>query len=224
MIKVTRATLAIAAAVAVAATTLLAGAPAHAADDTTVDKVKSEVTRRIELRLAALTRFEASVTGAKNLTDAHQATLAALIADDRAGLTALKAKVAGETTLTALKADAKSMVDDYRIFILVGPKVRLSIAGDAEAAAIARLTTLHAKLTELVAAAKSAGKDTAAAEQDLAAMKAAVDKASADIDGKVAVLLGISPGPHPGHLGADRRSVRAGRDTQQHGHLAVDVG
>ena len=171
---------------------LVAAGPAQASDavggpvvtralaaDEALDRAKAEVTRRIDLRLAALRRYGAAVNNARHLTDAHEATLDALIAEDAAGLTALRRKVAGETTLAALRADAASMVNDYRIFILVRPKVRLTIAGDAEQAVIRRLSAAHGTLTDLVARAKAAGKDTAGAEQDLADMQAALDRAEA---------------------------------------------
>ena len=185
------------------------------AADEALDRAKAEVTRRIDLRLAALRRYGAAVDNARHLTDAHEATLDTLIADDTAGLTALRRKVAGETTLAALRADAASMVNDYRIFILVRPKVRLTIAHDAEQAAIRRLSAAHGTLADLVARAKAAGKDTAGAEQDLADMRAALDRASAAIAGQVDTLLAIEPGPDgdaiKAQVAAVRRALGAGR-------------
>ena len=183
--------------------------------DEALDRAKAEVTRRIDLRLAALRRYGAAVDNARHLTDAHEATLDALIADDTAGLTALRRKVASETTLAALRADATSMVNDYRIFILVRPKVRLTIAGDAEQAAIRRLSAAHGTLTDLVAKAKTAGKDTAGAEQDLADMQAALDRAGSAIAGQVETLLAVEPGPDgdaiKAKVAAVRRALGAGR-------------
>jgi hypothetical protein len=198
-----------------AAGMLLVGsaAPAAADDTAAVTKIKSEVTARIDLRLSALSRFEARIDTAKNLSSDHKTTLSNLITQDRSGLTDLKAKVAGETTAIALRADAKSMVDDYRIFILVGPKVRLTMASDTEVAAIARLGTAYTKLSDLVAKAKAAGKDTAAAEQDLADMKAAMDKAASAINGQVATLLAIQPGPDAASIRAQVLTVRAALGT-----------
>lgn len=189
--------------------------PARADDATTLSRAKTELTRRIDLRLGALQRFDGAVTAAAHLTDAHERTLHSLIADDLAGLRALRAKVAGETTLAALRADAVSMVNDYRVFILVGPKVRLTIVGDHEAAAAERLQTAHSTLADLVAKAKAAGKDVTQAEQDLADMQAAIDKAEADLDGQVAALLAIQPGPDGDAIraavGAVRRALGAAR-------------
>jgi hypothetical protein len=189
--------------------------PAQADNATTVARLKIEITRRIDLRLAALRRFDAAATAAQHLTDAHEATLHGTISHDTAGLTRLRTKVAGETTIAALRADAVSMVNDYRVFLLVGPQVRLSIVGDAEQFAIGRLTTVHNKLAELVAKAKAAGKDTTAAEKDLADMQANLDKATSDINGQVDNLLAIQPGPDASAItsavGAVRRALGAGR-------------
>jgi hypothetical protein len=199
-----------------AATLALAGVallglatPALADDPTaTLAKAKAEVTRRIDLRLDALGRFDARLTSAKHLSSDHKSTLHDLVTTDKSGLTTLKTKVAGETTLAAIRADAASMINDYRVFILVGPKVRLTIVNDAELAAIDKLRGVHATLSDLVAKAKAAGKDTAAAEQNLADMLAAINKAASDIDGQVAALLAIQPGPDGAAIRAKVASVR----------------
>jgi hypothetical protein len=203
----TTATLAIAAAVATAGLLVVAG-PAQADDSATVAKAKAEVTRRIDLRLDALRRFDTRLNSAKHLTGDHKSTLHDLISKDEAGLGDLKTKVADETTIAALRADAASMVNDYRVFILVGPKVRLTIVGDAEQAAIDKLRDVEKTLADLVAKAKAAGKDTAAAEQNLADMLAALDKATSDVDGQVATLLAIQPGPDGAAIRAKVASVR----------------
>ena len=123
-------------------------------------------------------------------------------------MSSLRTKVAGETTAAGIKADATSMVDDYRIFILVGPKVRLTIAGDAEQAAITKLRGVHDKLADLVAKAKAAGKDTTAAEQNLADMAAAITKAQNLLNGQVAAVLAIQPGPDGAAIRAKVAAVR----------------
>jgi hypothetical protein len=193
-------------ATAVVAVGVAVAAPAFAADAGDLSKVKAAVTNRIDLRLHALQNFDFTLQHAAHLSSDHKNTLHTLVAGDISGLTALKTKVAGETTLDALKADATSMINDYRVFILVGPKVRLTIVSDTEVAAEARLQQAHDKLADLVAKAKAAGNDTTAAEQNLAAMQASIDKAKSDADGQVGNLLAIQPGP-------DGTAIRAQVDT-----------
>lgn len=119
---------------------LVASAPASAADtDRGVDAVKHAVTTRIDKRLAALQKFDSTLADAKQVQAAHRSTLDTLIDDQTAGLTTLRAKVQQETTRAALKTDAKAMVQDYRVFLLTGPKVRLTAAIDTELAAAAKL-------------------------------------------------------------------------------------
>ena len=117
-----------------------AAAPASAAPKS-LDVAKKAVAARIDLRLAALKKFSAALAGAKQVQSGHRATLTSLITEQTTDLTALKTKVGGETTGTAVKADAKAMVDDFRVFILTGPKVRLTAAIDTEQVVAGKLGT-----------------------------------------------------------------------------------
>ncbi len=142
----------IAAVVAIGASLALAAGPAFAAPNAApsakpsaakpsaaaakLDAAKKLVTARIDGRLAALKAHSTTVQSAAHLSSAHKTTLSRLISADQSGLGALRTKVAGETTLAAVKADDQSMVADFRIYLLVGPKVRLTVAADTEAAAI----------------------------------------------------------------------------------------
>jgi hypothetical protein len=97
-----------------------------------LDVAKKAVTARIDLRLAALTTFSATLSQAQQVQSGHRSTLTALIKEQTTDLTTLRDKVGSETTRTAVKADATAMVDDFRVFILTGPKVRLTAAIDTE--------------------------------------------------------------------------------------------
>lgn len=120
-------------ATAVLATALGLTGPATAAPAVKpLDVAKKAVTARIDLRLAALGRFSVTLSQAKQVQSGHRTTLTALIKEQTTDLTTLRGKVGGETTGAAVKTDAKAMVDDFRVFILTGPKVRLTAAIDTE--------------------------------------------------------------------------------------------
>jgi hypothetical protein len=197
----------------------VAAAPAAPAaapiEEETVPRVKAALTARIDLRLAALHRDLARVDASRALTDEHRQELSSVVNGAIAGLTALKGTVAGETTLAALRADAQSMVNDYRVFKLIGPKVRLTIAGDFTARGIDRAQQAHDKLAELLAQEEAEGTDVTAAETDLAEMQAAIEAARGHLEGQVAALLAIDPGPDgvaiTNAVAAVRRSIGATR-------------
>ncbi|MCI0687989.1 MAG: hypothetical protein L0Y54_12230 [Sporichthyaceae bacterium] len=190
-----------------------------AADDASRDGIagaKARVTHRIDMRLNTLGRLDGLLARAERLSDEHRDTLSALIDDDTAGLTELRAQVASETTREALRADAQSMVEDYRIYILVRPKVRLSVVADRELAAIDRLTDIHARLTDAVADAEEAGQDTGNADELLDAMQAQLDAATAAVQGQTDQLLAIEPGPDgPGIRSAVDEIRESLRDARQ---------
>ena len=172
-------------AVAALGVALVASAPAAAADpEKGVDAVKHAVTARIDKRLAALKRFDGALADAKQVQPAHRSTLDNLIDDQTTKLTALRAKVQQETTRAALKADAKSMVQDYRVFLLTGPKVRLTAAIDTELAAVDKLR-------------ERKKVDTAKLD--------AVQKA---LSGKVDTLLAVKPGPDGDAIKAAVKPIR----------------
>jgi hypothetical protein len=169
----------------VVATALGVAGPAAAAPATTsLDATKKVVTARIDLRLAALQKFSVTLGQTKQITSDHRSTLSALIGQQSADLTTLRGKVAGETTTAAVKADAKAMVDTFRVFILTGPKVRLTVVIDTELMVDSKLK-------------RQPGADTAK-----------LNAVGAGLNGKVATLLAIKPGPDGDAIRAQVKTVR----------------
>jgi hypothetical protein len=178
------------------------------ADDQTLPGLKTALTARIDQRLASLQVDLAVIDAARHLTDGHRGELSTVVNEAIAGLTQLRGEVADETTIEGLRAAATSMVADYRVYLLVGPQVRLTIAGDAAAAAFDRAQQAHDKLAEKVAQAKADGQDTTAAETDLAQMQAAIDSGRGRLDGQVEAILALSPGPDGASIGNSVAAVR----------------
>ena len=170
-------------------------AQAATASDTAagLTKAKAAVTDGITDRLTTLGKLQTALAGYKDVPDAARDTLTRVLSSDVSGLTALKTKVAGETTVAAVRADGKAMVDDYRVYLLVAPEVHLTHALDVENAALARLVKVHDALAGRLA--KDPKADTAANKDLLADRNTAIQAADARIDGKAAALLALKPGP-----------------------------
>lgn len=188
----------------------LAAAPAAAQPaEQTLEGLRTTITARIDMRLASLNRDAVRVDTARALSDAHRAQLAAVIDEAVDGLTGLRAQVAQRATVAELRADARSMVEDYRVYALVGPQVRLAVAGDLAAAAIVRAGEIHDRLSSAVDQKSADGADTATAEADLAQMRSAIDAASRALDGAVDALLAVEPGPDGAAMRAAVTTARA---------------
>jgi hypothetical protein len=198
---------AVGALIAVGAVALPANAATAPAADSTASltKAKAAVTEGITDRLTTLGKLQTALAAYKDVPDAARTTLTQVVSTDVSALTALKAKVAGETTVAAVRADGKAMVDDYRVYVLVVPKVHLTHALDVESTALARLVKVHDALADRLA--KDATADTTANKALLADMTTVIQAADARIDGKDAGLLALTPGPDGKALTASVKDV-----------------
>ena len=160
---------------------------------TSVDPYRAFGDCEIQRRFTTLDTLSKAVSGSKVLTAADAATLAAEIGATKSGLTSLKTTIDAETSIPALKTEIARIATDFRVYVLVGPQVRLVTAADALPAAQAAFAKIDTTLTGRIAAAKAAGKDTAAAQADLDAMNKAVTQAVGLATPLPAKLLPLTP-------------------------------
>ena len=169
--RIAAAAVTVGAALALSLTAIPAQAAGRAKPASTANLAKEQqaVGARIDARLKTLAALQTKVAGFKDLSADHRTTLSTLLSSDVSGLTTLKGKVSSETTVEGVRADAKSMIDDYRVYLLVDPKVRLVHVLDVEVDATARLVKVHDALADKLA--KNAKADTQANKDLLADMR-----------------------------------------------------
>jgi hypothetical protein len=158
-----------------------------------LDAVKTVASARIQGRLATLHALSLAVSDSKYLTSDEKSALDKQIDADVSGLTALASKMAAETTAAAVRADEVSMVDDYRVYLLMAPQTRLTDALAAESDAAATLQKAYTALSDL--ADKQSGGATATQKSELADLQAQVTAAQSAIAKQVSAELAVQPGP-----------------------------
>ncbi|HET9946719.1 MAG TPA: hypothetical protein VFQ63_01515 [Patescibacteria group bacterium] len=102
-----------------------------------------------------------------NLSDSDRASFTNSIQDTITSLNQLKAKIDGESDLTALQEDTKSIVTVYKIYTYFEPRIRLTIAIKTLSQITQRLTVVANDLSTTVSYLQSQGKDTTAFEKAL---------------------------------------------------------
>ncbi len=165
--------------------------PLTAAEQARVQAIIAKGDQEITRRQTSLSTLTTKITEATKLTSTDKTTLANEISAEVTGLTNLKTKLDAETTLAGVKADAASIVTDYRVYALIVPKVALVKAADDQQVTEAKLTALSTKLQTRITAGLTAGKNVAALQTqltDLTAKVAAAQAVSSAIETKVAVL------------------------------------
>lgn len=142
-----------------------------------LNNLKTRGDSEIGRRLGVLTKLSSVINGALKLSPADKANLTSQVNGEIAGLTALKLKLSGETELAAARTDVKSIVSDYRVYVLIGPKVYLMRAADTISANDDKLMAFSVKLQERLDTLKTAGKDVSALQTSLNDMVAKINAA-----------------------------------------------
>jgi len=136
-------------------------APGSGADATTPEatgNTKARCDAAIDKRVNDLATWTSKINAAAHLTDAQKSALTGELATTSTGLTTVaKPAVDSAADKTALKAACQAIAQNYRVYLVVAPQVRLTVAADAEEAGIAEL---QGKVND----AKAKGLDTAAIE------------------------------------------------------------
>ena len=159
----------------------------------TVAGIRAFANCEVNRRLATLSDLSARVAASRAIAGSDATALAAEIAAENSGLTALKARIDSETALLALRADLVRVVTDYRVYVLVVPQVNLTIGSDVVRAAQAKFGQIGTALAARIASAHAAGKDATAAQSALDAMNASVAAAQALVAPLPAKLLALTP-------------------------------
>ena len=168
-------------------------AEAAAAKDGSVGGLRGLGDCEIDRRLDAITKLQSRVADAAGLAPGDRDALNAQLAADTGGLTALRAKIDGESDVQVLKTDLREIATDFRIYLLMGPKVAEVIAADSELAAAARLGTQAVRLQARIDADKAAGKDVTTAQAALDAMTAKASQVAPLVTGVPAAVLPLTP-------------------------------
>ncbi len=169
-----------------------------AAQATRLANLKTRGTAEIDRRLANLNAALTKLTaGAKQTNDGLVATpktaFTKQIQDEITALTALKTKLAADADLATARVDVQSIVTDYRVYVLMLPKARMTASADRFAVVEAKLAALDATLQTKVNAQKAAGHDVTAMQASLDDLKAKTADATSKTSTLAAQLLAIQP-------------------------------
>jgi len=155
--------------------------------------IQSKGAQEIDRRIVSLNTLSAKINAASKLTSSDKAALVSEVSTEISGLTALKVKLAAETTIDGAKVDAQSIINDYRVYALITPKINLIKTADDQQVFEAKIVSTIAALQTNVTNAKNAGKDVTAlqAQLDVATAKEqAAQTISSTIQAKV---IGLQP-------------------------------
>jgi len=153
------------------------------------DRADQEIQRRIDSLNDLNTRIQAMV----RLTGQQKSTMASEIGTQISTLNDLKVKIDADTDIDTLKADIKSITDAYRIFMLIIPQGRITVAADRITDVASDLNAFSTKLSARISAAESAGKDVTSIKTTLNDMNAKITDANTQSSAAVGLIGNLTP-------------------------------
>lgn len=196
-----------------------------------LENVKDRAQAAIERRLVTIDRLQSEVRSNPHVTDSHATTLLRELETAESGLQALGREIAAAETIEELRVLIPEIAEDYRIYVLMVPKVYEVLGSDTVAHVVGRFDTAAEELGEAIRRAEDAGYDVSEAEAYLAEMIRQAGKAESlgvPVAGSVLVLQ-PSDWPDPaktvlrsGHADLDdaRSALRSAR---QAAHDALEA-
>lgn len=161
--------------------------------------VQARCDAAIQQRFATLVVLTQRVNGAQHLTDADRAALSSQVQTTQSGLTTLKAQIDGDTTPAELRTDCPKIVLDYRVYVLLAPKVHLVAASDAALDAVSLFDQANTTLQSAIATAQSRGRNpslVSAAQTAQSDMMAKVSDAQSQASPVPGALVPLTPGQY----------------------------
>ena len=136
-------------------------------DSQRLSNIKTKGDAEINRRLAALGTLSTKISNATKLTSADKSTLLGEVTAEISGLTALKAKLDAETTVSAAAADVQNMVTEYRVYALIVPKIQFVRMADNQQVVQSKLTALATKLQTRIQPPKPRAKTSPCSSSNL---------------------------------------------------------
>lgn len=133
----------------------------------TLAQVIKRADQLIASRLNSLQKLFDRVQSDKRLSDADRASLISDIQTTVGSLQTLKQKIDADTDVATARADAKSIITNFRIYAIFEPKERLLTTISNLQTSATRVSSLSAQVQMLITKLQSQGKDTSAAQAAL---------------------------------------------------------
>jgi hypothetical protein len=147
----------------------------------------------IARRQTTLAQLSNVIKASKALTPADASALNAAVAAAGSELARLKSNLDSEVTVAGERATIVQIVTRVRVYVLVVPQVRLTIAADDVLSLQPHLASLTSALADRIARAQAAGRDVTAARQSLDDMQTALDRAESLAQPWPARLVALTP-------------------------------
>lgn len=153
-----------------------------------IQRADQEIARRIDNLTALSNRIGQMI----KLSASDKASIQASLAAQISSLNTLKATIDADAT-TSLKADIRSITQNYRIYMLIIPQGRVMAAADRVLTIVQQFQTLGPKLQARITALAATGADVTALNTTMVDFNAKVADASTQASAAISEVATLKP-------------------------------
>lgn len=147
----------------------------------------------IQRRLTTLNNLTTGINAAQFLSSGDKTSLSDEVSTEATDLTGLQTKLDAETTVAAATTDDLNVITEYRVYVLVVPKIYIVITADNQQATEAALTSFASNCQSLITAAQNAGKNVTTLQSELSNLNSEVSASHSISSSMEASVIGLQP-------------------------------
>ncbi len=159
--------------------------------------IKARALEAIDRRLDRIARLEEEVRSNEHVEPEHAEDLLGELSRAATGLSGLAEEIEAAETAEELRVLIPKIATDYRVYVLLTPKVREVLIADAMGDLADRFDEAAARIADAIARAEEAGYDVSEAETALERMESLVDEAEGLAEGVPPAVLPLTPSDWP---------------------------
>jgi hypothetical protein len=187
---------------AVALTTLPAGAIGYAAASSTTTSTITQTNLQLAIsvgdgeitrRLTTLGNLSSGINSAQLLSASDKTSLGNEVSTETNALTSFKTQLDAETTVAAATTDDANVITEYRVYVLIVPKVYIVIAADNQQVTEGALTKLASSFQSVITSDKNAGKNVTTVQNELNDLNSQVAAAQSISSAMETGVVGLQP-------------------------------
>ncbi|MCL4449326.1 MAG: hypothetical protein M1483_07940 [Actinobacteria bacterium] len=162
-------------------------------------ELQQRVEQQINIRLLQLSKLTARVNASATLTTTDKSALDNLLSNETSGMETLLGEVQATTDRYQLQVYARSMIENYRVFMVMSPQVELTMAKDRESYVELQIAAVIPEIQAAITTAQQQGLNVGSAEATLQNLNSALSQADSDTASATNNVLEATPQGYPGN-------------------------
>ncbi|MDP2649468.1 MAG: hypothetical protein Q8P10_01350 [bacterium] len=129
-------------------------------NDANLERVRTRTIALAQNRINSLNKLLQRIQNDKKISADNKSFLAKQVQDTINAINSLKTKIQNDTTVDEIKTDGKKIINDYKVYMVLEPKIRLLITIGNLQTLSDKISALSPKIQTLIDNEKLKGKDT----------------------------------------------------------------